>query len=126
MSIIEEHTALLPYIPGAMHEVGLPEIGEAMAQITTLLSPVLDDADIKHGCMSSEVSNFIRNVPEGKWFKITKDVLKRYSKEEREKLADAYLKQIEKLDNLVADRWNYGCPDNEGWGVVSRYLQRFK
>lgn len=35
-----------------------------------------------------------------------------------------YRNALEMLENSVATLWDYGCPDNEGWGAVSRYLEK--
>ena len=30
----------------------------------------------------------------------------------------------EKLEDATESMWGYNSPDNEGWGVVSRYLEK--
>ena len=50
--------------------------------------------------------------------------LKKYSESEQEKMSEQYFETIDKLDEIAEKLWYYGCPDNEGWGVVSRYLEK--
>ncbi len=39
-------------------------------------------------------------------------------------MSEQYFDTINKLDDIAEKLWYYGCPDNEGWGVVSRYLEK--
>lgn len=49
---------------------------------------------------------------------------KGYSPEERRQLTSRYLAECEKIENATGNMWDYGSPDNEGWGVVSRYWEK--
>ena len=71
-----------------------------------------------------EVVNFVRGIREGKYFTITMEELKGYTPEERKQLTAKYAEACEKLDDITENLWNYDSPDNEGWGVVSRYLEK--
>ncbi|MBD3592558.1 hypothetical protein [Bacteroides sp. GM023] len=122
-SIIEENRELLPYISQAMYEIGLPTVGEAtknIAYIFPLKMNVLS-LDEKKFC---EVVNFLRGISEGKYFTITIDELKGYTETEREHLTSLYLAEQEKINAVTEKMWNYDSPDNEGWGVVCRYLEK--
>ena len=39
-------------------------------------------------------------------------------------MSEQYFDTIDKLDEIAEKLWYYSCPDNEGWGVVSRYLEK--
>ena len=43
--------------------------------------------------------------------------------EERKELVSRYERFIDNLNEISGKLWNYGSPDNAGWGVVNRYLQ---
>lgn len=120
-SIIEENPELLPYISQAMFEIGLPNVGEATKNITNIFPLKMDvlSLDEEKFC---EVVNFLHGIREGKYFTITMGELKGYTQKEREQLTSQYLAVCEKIDNTTENMWDYDSPDNEGWGVVSRYL----
>ena len=115
MSIVEYHADLLPYISSAMYEIGLDKVGEAtknIANIFPLDISVLSDSEF------CKVVNFMKG------HKTDLEELKKYSESEQEKMSEQYFDTIDKLDEIAEKLWYYGCPDNEGWGVVSRYLEK--
>lgn len=122
-AIIEEHAELLPYISHAMYEIGLEKIGEATKNIEHIFPLDIDvlSLDKKQFC---EVVNFVRGIREGRYFTITMEGLKGYTPEERKQLTAKYSEACEKLDAATENMWDYDSPDNEGWGVVSRYLEK--
>lgn len=76
MSIVEDHTDLLPYISSAMYEIGLDKVGEAaqnIANIFPLDISVLSDGEF------CKVVNFMKG------HKADLEELKKYSESEQEK-----------------------------------------
>lgn len=122
-SITEENTELLPYISHAMYEIGLDKIGEVTKNIEHIFPLNIDvfSLDEEQLC---EVVNFVRGTREGKYFTITMEELKGYTPEERKQLTAKYSEACEKLEDVTKNMWDYDSPDNEGWGVVSRYLEK--
>lgn len=115
LSIIENHVDLLPYISCTMYEIGLDKIGEATRNICNVFPLDVSTLNSKEFC---KVVNFM----EGHATDL--EVLKKYSETEHEEMSKEYFATINKLDDMAAKIWNYGCPDNEGWGIVSRYLEK--
>ena len=115
MSIVEEHTDLLPYISSAMYEIGLDKVGEATQNIANIFP--LDISVLSNGEFC-KVVNFMKG------HKTDLEELKKYSESEQEKMSEQYFDTIDKLNEIAEKLWYYGCPDNEGWGVVSRYLEK--
>lgn len=117
-SIIEDHAELLPYISQAMFNVGLSNVGEATKNIVDIFPSNLDvfSLNSKEFC---EVVNFLKGIQ----FNTTIENLKEYSEDEQEKMSGQYFDTIHKLDDVAAQMWAFGCPDNEGWGMVSKYLE---
>lgn len=122
-AIIEENTELLPYISQAMYAIGLDKIGEVTKNIEHIFPIDMDvlTLDEEQHC---EVVNFLNGIREGKHFTITIEELKGYTPEERKQLTAKYSEACEKLDAATENMWDYDSPDNEGWGVVSRYLEK--
>lgn len=120
--IIEEHPDLLPFISNAMSEMGIREIGEYTKDLSHIF-PIPIDVLSLSGEDYCEVVNFLHGTRIGKFFSLTIDELKQYSPEERIVLVGKYEQAIEQLDN-VSKQWNYETSDNNGWGVVSRYLEK--
>lgn len=114
-SIIEDHTDLLPYISCAMYEIGLDNVGEATKNIVKIFP--LDTSTLNS-------KSFCKVVCFMKGLEADLDVLKEYSEAEQEKISEQYFKTIHKLDDIAVQIWGYGCPHNEDWGVVSRYLEK--
>lgn len=122
-AIIEENTELLPYISHAMYEIGLDKIGDATKNIEQIF-PLNIDAFSLDEDQLCEVVNFVRGSREGKYFTITMEELKGYTPEERKQITAKYSEACEKLEDATESMWGYNSPDNEGWGVVSRYLEK--
>lgn len=122
-AIIEENTELLPYISHAMYEIGLDKIGDATKNIEQIFPLNIDVFSLDEDQLC-EVVNFVRGSREGKYFTITMEELKGYTSEERKQITAKYSEACEKLEDATENVWNYGSPDNEGWGVVSRYLEK--
>lgn len=122
-AIIEENTELLPYISHAMYEIGLDKIGDATKNIEQIF-PLNIDAFSLDEDQLCEVVNFVRGSREGKFFTITMEELKGYTPEERKQITAKYSEACEKLEDATESMWGYNSPDNEGWGVVSRYLEK--
>ncbi|UVS17746.1 MULTISPECIES: hypothetical protein [Bacteroidales] len=98
-----------------MYEIGLDKVGEAtqnIANIFPLDISVLSDGEF------CKVVNFMKG------HKADLEELKKYSESEQEKMSEQYFDTIDKLDEIAEKLWYYSCPDNEGWGVVSRYLEK--
>ncbi|RHH06982.1 hypothetical protein DW228_20240 [Bacteroides fragilis] len=115
MSIVEDHADLLPYISCAMYEIGLNKVGEATQNIGKIFPVDISVLSSKEFC---KVVNFMKGL------QTDLEALNKYSESEQEKMSEQYFDTIQKLDDIVAELWYYGCPDNEGWGVVSRYLEK--
>lgn len=115
MSIVEDHADLLPYIFCAMHEIGLNKVSEATQNISNIFPLDISVLSSREFC---KVVNFMKGR------QTDLEVLKKYSESEQEKMSEQYFDTIRKLDDIAAELWDYGCPDNEGWGVVSRYLEK--
>jgi len=113
MSIVEDHADLLPYISCAMSEIGLNKVSEATQNISNIFPLDISVLSSKEFC---KVVNFVKGR------QTDLEALKKYSESEQEKMSEQYFDTIDKLDDIAAELWDYGCPDNEGWGVVSRYL----
>lgn len=122
-AIIEENTELLPYISHAMYEIGLEKVGEATKNISHIFPLEMDVLSLEED-QFCEVVNFVRGIREGKYFTITMEELKGYTPEEREKLTAKYSEACKKLEDATENMWDYDSPHNEGWGVVSRYLEK--
>lgn len=122
-AIIEENAELLPYISRAMYEIGLDKIGEATKNIERIFPLEMDVLSLGED-QFCEVVNFVRGIREGRHFTITMEELKGYTPEERELITARYSEACEKLEEAVENIWGYDSPDNEGWGVVSRYLEK--
>lgn len=120
--IIEEHPDLLPFISNAMSEMGIREIGEYTKDLSHIF-PIPIDVLSLSGEDYCEVVNFLHGTRIGKFFSLTIDELKQYSPEERIVLVGKYEQAIEQLDK-ASKQWNYETSDNNGWGVVSRYLEK--
>lgn len=120
--IIEEHRDLLPYISHAMKALGIKEIAGAFEDISKIFPLPIDVMALPEE-QYCEVINFLKGVRIGKFFTLTMDELKKYSPEKREELVSRYESFIDNLNEISGKLWNYGSPDNAGWGVVSRYLQ---
>lgn len=76
MSIVEDHTDLLPYISSAMYEIGLDKVGEATQNIVNIFPldiSVLSDGEF------CKVVNFMKG------HKADLEELKKYSESEQEK-----------------------------------------
>lgn len=123
-AIIEENTKLLPYISHAMYEIGLDKIGAATKNIEHIFPLNIDVLSLDEGQIC-EVVNFVRGIREGKYFTTTMEELKGFTREEREQLTAKYSAACEKLEDATENMWGYYSPDNEGWGVVSRYLEKY-
>lgn len=121
-AIIEENTELLPYISQAMYAIGLDKIGEATKNIEHIFPLDIDvfSLDEEQLC---EVVNFVNGSREGKYFTITMEELKGYTPEERKQITAKYSEACEKLEDATENMWEYDSPDNNGWGIVSRYLE---
>lgn len=115
MSIVENHADLLPYISSAMCEIGLDKIGEATQNIVNIFPLDISTLGSKEFC---KVVNFMKGL------QTDLETLKKYSESEQEKMSEQYFDIIRKLDDIAAELWYYDCPDNEGWGLVSRYLEK--
>ncbi len=115
MSIVENHADLLPYISSAMYKIGLDKIGEETQNISNIFPLDISILGSKEFC---KVVNFMKGLP------TDLEALKKYSESEQEKMSEQYFDTIRKLDDIAAELWYYDCPDNEGWGVVSRYLEK--
>ena len=122
-AIIEENTELLPYISHAMYEIGLDKIGDATKNIEQIFPLNIDVFSLDEDQLC-EVVNFVRGSREGKYFTITMEELKGYTPEERKQITAKYSEACEKLEDATESMWGYNSPDNEGWGVVSRYLEK--
>lgn len=122
-AIIEENTELLPYISHAMYEIGLDKIGDATKNIEQIFPLNIDVFSLDEDQLC-EVVNFVRGSREGKYFTITMEELKGYTSEERKQITAKYSEACEKLEDATESMWGYNSPDNEGWGVVSRYLEK--
>lgn len=122
-AIIEENTELLPYISHAMYEIGLDKIGDATKNIEQIFPLNIDVFSLDEDQLC-EVVNFVRGSREGKYFTITMEELKGYTSEERKQITAKYSEVCEKLEDATESMWGYNSPDNEGWGVVSRYLEK--
>lgn len=122
-AIIEENTGLLPYISHAMYEIGLDKIGDATKNIEQIFPLNIDVFSLDEDQLC-EVVNFVRGSREGKYFTITMEELKGYTSEERKQITAKYSEACEKLEDATESMWGYNSPDNEGWGVVSRYLEK--
>lgn len=122
-AIIEENTELLPYISHAMYEIGLDKIGDATKNIEQIFPLNIDVFSLDEDQLC-EVVNFVRGSREGKYFTITMEELKGYTSEERKQITAEYSEACEKLEDATESMWGYNSPDNEGWGVVSRYLEK--
>lgn len=122
-AIIEENTELLPYISHAMYEIGLDKIGDATKNIEQIFPLNIDVFSLDEDQLC-EVVNFVRGSREGKYFTITMEELKGYTSEERKQITAKYSEACEKLEDATESMWGYNNPDNEGWGVVSRYLEK--
>lgn len=122
-SIIEENAELLPYISHAMYEIGLDNIGEATKNIEHIFPLDIDVLSLDED-QFYEIVNFVRGTREGRYFTITMEKLKGYTPDERKQITEKYLEECDKLDDAVGKMWDYDSPDNEGWGVVSRFLER--
>lgn len=122
-AIIEENTELLPYIFHAMYEIGLDKIGDATKNIEQIFPLNIDVFSLDEDQLC-EVVNFVRGSREGKYFTITMEELKGYTSEERKQITAKYSEACEKLEDATESMWGYNSPDNEGWGVVSRYLEK--
>lgn len=122
-AIIEENTELLPYISHAMYEIGLDKIGDARKNIEQIFPLNIDVFSLDEDQLC-EVVNFVRGSREGKYFTITMEELKGYTSEERKQITAKYSEACEKLEDATESMWGYNSPDNEGWGVVSRYLEK--
>lgn len=122
-AIIEENTELLPYISHAMYEIGLDKIGDATKNIEQIFPLNIDVFSLDEDQLC-EVVNFVRGSREGKYFTITMEELKGHTSEERKQITAKYSEACEKLEDATESMWGYNSPDNEGWGVVSRYLEK--
>ena len=122
-AIIEENTKLLPYISHAMYEIGLDKIEDATKNIEQIFPLNIDVFSLDEDQLC-EVVNFVRGSREGKYFTITMEELKGYTSEERKQITAKYSEACEKLEDATESMWGYNSPDNEGWGVVSRYLEK--
>ncbi len=122
-AIIEENTELLSYISHAMYEIGLDKIGDATKNIEQIFPLNIDTLSLDEDQLC-EVVNFVRGSREGKYFTITMEELKGYTSEERKQITAKYLEACEKLEDATENIWGYNGPDNEGWGVVGRYLEK--
>lgn len=114
-SIIEDHADLLPYISGAMYEIDLGDVAVATKNIVNIFPLDISTLTSKDFC---KVVRFMKGL------ETDLDILKKYGEAEQEKISKQYFETIHKLDDMVAKKWWYGSPDNEGWGVVSRYLKK--
>lgn len=122
-AIIEENTKLLPYISHAMYEIGLEKIGDVTKNIEQIFPLNIDVLSLDEGQLC-EVVNFVRGTREGKYFTITMEELKGYTPEERKQITAKYSEVCAKLEDATENMWEYNSPDNEGWGVLSRYLEK--
>ena len=122
-AIIEENTELLPYISHAMYEIGLDKIGDATKNIEQIFPLNIDVFSLDEDQLC-DVVNFVRGSREGKYFTITMEELKGYTSEDRKQITAKYSEACEKLEDATESMWGYNSPDNEGWGVVSRYLEK--
>lgn len=122
-SIIEEHGELLPYISTAMREMGITEIAAATLEIAKIFPSHIDVSSLS-GEEYCEVVNFLRGTRIGKYFRLTMADLIKYSQEERKILVAQYTEMIEYLDEISSKLWSYDSPDNGGWGIVSKYLEK--
>lgn len=122
-SIIEEHSELLPYVSAAMREMGITEIADATLDIAKIFPSNIDLSSLS-GEEYCELVNFLRGTRIGKYFNLTMPNLIRCSQEERKGLVNQYTKTIELLDEMSSKLWSYDSPDNGGWGIVSRYLEK--
>ena len=98
-----------------MYEIGLDKIGEATQNISNIFPLDISALSSKEFC---KVVNFMKGL------QTDLEVLKKYSESEQEKISEQYFDTIHKLDDIAAELWYYDCPDNEGWGVISRYLEK--
>lgn len=122
-SIIEEHGELLPYVSTAMREMGITEIADATSDIAKIFPSQIDLSSLS-GEEYCEVVNFLRGTRIGKYFNLTMPDLIKCSQEERKVLINQYTKTIELLDEISSTLWSYDSPDNGGWGIVSKYLEK--
>jgi len=106
---------LLPHTEAVLDELGLQEIKNSFSKIITRFPKFASD---EFTCDNCDELKFLY----GAYWELPEEELRKYSEEERTKIAD-YNRLIEELDNISDKYFGYDTP-YDGWESVIVYIKK--
>ena len=123
--IFAEGYAVLPYIAGALNELGLMELKDQFDSTTAWLNEYfgnvgVDFLNFENG-MDEKSHYDVINVLSNPRFKVEDETLNNISADDRKSVSKKYKTEIGKLEDISEKLWGYGA-EEDGWKSVLDFI----